>query len=71
MLIEQLLNLNRGGLGPLVIQVIHVLLQLVMFMTKQKYFPRKSSRGLFFTDKILHEAMYRAFSYLGQITYKI
>ena len=33
MLFSKLLSLNCGGLGPM---VVHVLLQLVIFMTKQK-----------------------------------
>ena len=46
--------------------VVHVLLQLVIFMTKQK-----SLSGLLFTAKILHEAVYLTSPYLGQITFKI
>ena len=59
--IEQvkLLNLDWGDLGHL---VVHVFLQLVIFMKKQK-----SSSGLLFTAKILQEAMYLASPYLGLI----
>ena len=53
MLIEQIIEFKLGGLGPL---VVHVLLQLVIFMTKQK--SGKSSSKLLFTAKILQEAMY-------------
>ena len=48
MLIEQILNLNWGAWGLL---TVHVLLQLVIFMSKQKY--GKSSSELLFTTKIL------------------
>ena len=41
-------------------------LQLVIFTTKQNF-----SSGLLFAAKILQEAMYFTFSYLGQISYKI
>ena len=41
------------------------------FYDKTKTSSRKSSIGLLFAAKILHEAMYLAFPYLGQIIYKI
>ena len=69
MLIEQIVEFEVRGMGPL---VVHVLLQLVIFMTKQK-----SLRNIFewiillFTSKILQEAMHITFPYLGQITNKI
>ena len=57
------LNISWGGLGPL---AEHVLLQLVIFMTKQK--PRSSS-GLLFSAKMLQETMHLTSPYLDQITY--
>ena len=44
---------------------VHVLLQLVIFMTKQKS-QRVSSSGLLFTAKILQEAMYLTYSILAK-----
>ena len=69
MLIELSIEFELRGLGSL---VAHVQLQLAIFMTKQK-----SLRNivewiiLLFTAKILQEAIYITFPYLGQITYKI
>ena len=41
------------------------------FYDKNKNHLGKSSSGLLFTAKILQKAMYLAFPYPGQITYKI
>ena len=62
--LNKLLNLNRGGLNPL---VVYALLQLVIIMQNKNLYEKPSS-GLLFTAKILHEAMYLAFPYLSQIT---
>ena len=66
MLIEQIIEFELNGPRHL---LVHILLQLVIFMTKQKSLG-KSSSGLLFTAKILHKAMYPTYPYLGQITYK-
>ena len=67
MFIEQIIEIELRGLSPL---IVHVFLQLAIFMAKQKSL-RKFSRESLFTAEILHEAMYLTFPYLGQITYKI
>ena len=52
MLIEQIIEFQlRGAWGPL---AVHVLLQLVIFMTKVS----KKNLRLLFTSKILQQAMY-------------
>ena len=66
--LNKLLNLNWGGMGPL---AVHALLQLIIFMTKQK-----SPRNIFewiilFTAKTLQETMYLTSPYLGHIPFKI
>ena len=65
MLVEQIIEFDLRGQRPM---VVHVLLQLVICMTKQKLL-RKSLTGLLFTPKILQEIMNLAFLHLGQITY--
>ena len=63
MLIEKLLNSNGGSMGPL---AVHVLLQLVILMAKQK-----SQRNIFewivllLSSKIMQEAIYLTSSNLG------
>ena len=66
LLIEQIIEFELIGPGPPGCNV-HVLQQLVILSKNQK---EKSSKGLLFSAKILHEAMYFAFPYLGQITSK-
>ena len=58
MLIIVISEFELRGSEPL---VVHVLLLLFIFMTKQK-----SSSGLLFTAKILHEAKQLAFSTWAQ-----
>ena len=67
--LNKLLNLNWGGLGPLAL-VVNALLQLVIFMTKQKFL-RKIFNWIIISAKTLHEAKYLASHYLGPITNKI
>ena len=66
-LIEQIIEFDWGGLGPL---AVHVLLQLVIFMTKQKI-----SKENFRVDYSLLlkycTRQYLTFPYMGQITCKI
>ena len=67
MLIEQIIKFEVRGPGPL---AIHVLLQLVIFMTKQKSLTEKFLSRSIFTAKILleeSEAMYLTSTYVGQI----
>ena len=65
MIIAQL-NLSWGGLGPL---VVHVLLKLVIFKTKQKT-PRQIFEWIF-TAKNIARGNVSCFSHLGQVIYKI
>ena len=65
MLIEQIIEFEWRGLGPLAVHT-SLLLQLLIFIKKTK-----PSRGLLFTAKILQEAMCLTSLYLGQITYII
>ena len=65
MLIEQNIKFELRGLGPL---TVHVNLQLANFI-KRKNLQGKSSSGLLFTVKILHEAMHLTSPYLGQINH--
>ena len=53
MLIEQIIEFKLRGLGPL---VVYVLLQVVIFMTKQKS-QRQIFKWINVYCKILHEAM--------------
>ena len=53
MLIEQIIEFKLRGLGPL---VVFVLLQVVIFMTKQKS-QRQIFKWINVYCKILHEAM--------------
>ena len=55
MLIELIIEFQLRGLGSL---AVHVLLLLVIFMTKQKSLQGTSLSGLLFTAKILLEAMH-------------
>ena len=63
MLIEQLVNLKWGGIGPLVVHTSAT----GSFNDKEKIL-EKSSSGLLFTAELLHKAMKFAFPYLVQIT---
>ena len=67
MFIEQFIEFDLRGMGPL---VVHLILLLVIFMIKQNLLGQ-SLNGLLFTAKILHETMCHAFPYVGQITCKI
>ena len=68
MLIEQIIEFELRGLGPL---VVHVLLQLVIFVTKQKSLKKNLLGQVLFTAKIFQKAMYVTSPYLDQITLKI
>ena len=57
--ISVILNLNWGGLSPL---AVHVLVQLVIFMTKQKFL-RNFFDCIIIYYKILQETMYFTFLY--------
>ena len=63
---------NSGYAYARALLPLHVLLHLVIFMTKQKP-PRNIFEWIIslFTAKVLQEAMYLTFPYLDQITYKI
>ena len=55
MLIEQITEFQLRGLGPL---AVHVLLQLVKFLTKQKSLRKtKIFKRIIFSTRILQEAM--------------
>ena len=68
MLIEQIIEFELRSLGLL---VVHVLLKLVIFMTKQKSPNTNLQVNYYLLLKILQEAMYLAFTHLSQGTYKI
>ena len=68
MLIEQIIEFEVRGPGLL---AVHVFLQLVILMTKQKYITKVFNRIiLLFTSKILKKAMHLTCPYMGQITSK-
>ena len=54
MLIEQIIEFELRGLGPL---VVHVLLQLGIFVTKQKSLKKNLLGQVLFTAKIFQKAM--------------
>ena len=60
MFTEQTIEFNLRGHGPL---AVHVLIQLVIFMTKQKIL--RKIFALLFTAKTLQKAMYLTSPYLG------
>ena len=66
MLIEQIIEFDLKVPRPL---VVHIFLELVIFMTK--IFMAKSSVEYYLMLNILQKAMYRAFPDLGQVTNKI
>ena len=62
MLIEQIIEFKWRGPGPY---------GHTRTLTTGYFHDKTKISGLIFTAKILHEATYVAFLYLGQITYKI
>ena len=62
MFIEQIIEFELKEAGPCGRTCTH---------TTGYFHDKTTISGLLFTAKILHEAMYLAFPYLGQITYKI
>ena len=68
MLIEQIIEFELRGWAP---WPYHVLLQLVIFITKQKIFKKYLLGQVLFTAEIFQEAMYVTSPYLDQITFKI
>ena len=66
MLIERIVELQLRVLGPL---AEHVLLKLVIFMTKQKSIRKILRVDYYLPAKVLQETMHLTFPYLDQITY--
>ena len=67
MLIEQILKSELRKPGP---PAVHVLLHLLIFMTKPKSLNKSSSWSLF-NANMLQGAMHLTSIYLGQNTYQI
>ena len=64
MLIEQIIEFESRMPKPL---VIHIFLELVIFMTKQKS-SKANLRVHYLVPKMWHKAMYLDFPALGQVT---
>ena len=68
MLIEQIIEFEWRGPGPPIRTCTPI---TANFHNETKFSKKKSSSGLFFSAKILQEAMCLTSSYLNQITHKI